>query len=462
MFVLGQGRAGIVCQRRDFLRRAGGLAATSLLLPSSLAPRLAAANAPSRAKSCILVYLLGGPPHQDMWDLKPEAPNEIRGPFQPISTSLPGVQICEHLPRLASIAHKYTLVRSVSHPNSNHTPMIYYTLTGRDVERPNQDNDVRPPQREDFPHMGAIISRFLTSASGLPGYIAMPEVAVRTAGDFQRGWTLLRGGGAGILGPQFDPLGVNGQPGTDEVIPALKLPAEVNAERFDARAKLLDLLDGRGPSAGAAADMQLIQRRAVILTGASSHAALQAFSLATEPADLRARYGDHRFGRTLLTARRLVEAGVPMVAIHFNDMTRCDGWDTHAKNFDALKDELLPLVDQGLSALINDLDDRGLLDETIILCLGEFGRTPKINTNAGRDHWGDCGGALLAGGGIRRGMVLGASDKHAAYPTDDPVDPADIQATVYHLLGLDLHQTIRDLTGRPWPITAGKVVSKLI
>jgi hypothetical protein len=465
MFLLRNGQTGLVCQRREFLRVAGGLAAASFVLPAALAPRLIRAGntRPSaQAKSCILVYLLGGPPHQDMWDLKPDAPDEIRGPFRPAATSVPGLQICEHLPQLATIAHKYALVRSLSHANSNHTPMIYYTLTGRDVERPNEDNDVRPPQRGDFPHMGATVARFKPSASGLPAYVAMPEVAVRTNGDNQRGWTLLRGGGSGFLGPQFEPLGVNGEPGTPAAIPALRLPDEVTAERFEQRRALHALLDGRGPRAGGAAELEFIQRRALLLTGAASRDALQAFSVDGEPEHVQERYGRHRFGRALLTARRLVEAGVPMVAVHFNDMSRCDGWDTHANNFEALQSELLPLLDQGLSALIDDMHERGSLAETVIACLGEFGRTPKINANAGRDHWGDCGGALLAGGGIRPGMVLGASDKHAAYPTQDPVDPVDIQATLYHLLGLPRDATITDLTGRPWPLTAGKVIEQLI
>lgn len=448
-------------RRREFLQVAG-LAATSALLPGTATLRAApAANRRPAAKSCILVYLLGGPPHLDMFDLKPQAPAEIRGPLAPIATSVPGVQISELLPQLAQRADRYALLRAVSHPNSNHTPMIYYTLTGHPVERPNQDNDVRPPQRGDFPHLGAVMAKLLPGDSGLPGYVAMPEVAVRTNGQNQRGWTLLRGGGGGFLGPRYDPLGVNGEPGTPGAIPALTLPEDVPPQRLARRATLLRLLEGHGPVSPAMAEMTLLRDRAVRLTGAAGGDALQAFSLAGEPDNLQQRYGKHRFGRALLAARRLVEAGVPMVAIHFNNMSQCDGWDTHTKNFDAMR-ELLPMVDAGLATLLDDLQDRGLLDRTVVACFGEFGRTPKINGNAGRDHWGNCASALLAGGGIRGGVVHGASDRSGAYPVAGKVDPVDVHATIFHCLGLDPHQTIVDLAGRPWPISQGRVIGPLV
>src|ERR1043166_4813472 len=212
------------CDRRHFLRVGGGLGLAGLLSPwpacaVAASPRVLA---PGRAQSSILVSLLGGPPHLDMWDLKPGAPAEIRGPFRPIATTVPGLQICEHLPRLARMADRYALVRSVSHQNHNHTPMIYYTLTGHPHERPGEDNDIRPPQRGDFPHIGAVMARLNGSPRGLPGYIAIPELAVRSSlsGEFRRARTLLRGGGAGFLGPLFDPLGVNEAPGTPNAIPA--------------------------------------------------------------------------------------------------------------------------------------------------------------------------------------------------------------------------------------------------
>jgi hypothetical protein len=456
-------------QRRQFLRVGGGLAVAGFSLPElsasqASAPKSGRTNSAGKARSCILIYLLGGPPHQDMFDLKPESPSEIRGPFQPIATRVPALQICELLPKLAGMADQYALVRSVSQRNSNHTPMIYYTLTGRHTARPNEDNDIRPPQREDFPHLGSVVAKFKAAPPSLPGYIALPELAIRSSlsGEYKRVRTPLRGGSAGFLGAQYDPLAVSGEPSTAAAIPALGLPPEISAERFEKRASLLQLLDRGSNSTSATKASHDLRDQAVAMTGAASRGKLAAFSLEDEPAKLRDRYGRHRFGQTMLLARRLAEAGVPMVAIHFNEMTVCDGWDTHSKNFEALKTELLPMLDQSLSALLADLNQRGLLDETVVACYGEFGRTPKINANAGRDHWGECSSALLAGGGIRGGAVLGASDKDAAYPVVDRVEPADLQATLYHCLGLSPQQRIYDGLQRPWDITTGSVLKQLL
>jgi uncharacterized protein (DUF1501 family) len=454
---LKTGFAPLIGSRREFLRAGGGLVASACLSPFALTSGAAPA-----ARSCILVYLLGGPPHLDTFDPKPDAPAEVRGPFRPIATSVPGLRVCEHLPWLARMAHKYALVRSVSHNNHNHTPMIYYTLTGRPVERPGEDNDVRPPQRTDSPHLGAVLSRLRQAPRGLPGFVAIPEVAVRssTAGEFKRSRTLLRGGGAGFLGPKFDPLGVNGDPGTAEGVPALGPPAGVAADRQDRRAALLSALDRRGPVAAGAEAHRELRDQAVALTGASGGAG-PAFNLDGEPARLRDRYGRDRFGRALLLARRLAEVGVPMAAVHFNEMTVCDGGDTHAKNFEALKGELLPLLDRGLSALLEDLDDRGMLDTTLVVVMGEFGRTPKINAAAGRDHWGSCQSVLLAGGGVKGGQVVGASDGIGAYPKADPVDPVDVHATVFRQMGLDPEQHIHDSLGRPQSICTGHPITAL-
>lgn len=464
MLTLQDGHARILCSRREFVRVGGGLAAMGLTLGNLAAARPLAANVGTGgAKSCILVYLLGGPPHQDMFDLKPDAPAEIRGPFQPISTRTPGIDICELLPKLANISDKYALIRSVTQRNSNHTPMIYYTLTGRHTAVPTRDNDIRPPQPDDFPHMGAVVSKFKPSAPSLPGYVALPEVAIRSSirGQYKRARTLLRGGGPGFLGAEYTPLGVNGEPGSDEAIPALALPDEVTVERFERRANLLSLLDGRR-TVRESQSLQDIRDQAVVLTGSSNRGRLKVFSLDDEPPKVRDRYGRHRLGQTLLLARRLAEAGVPMVAVHFNEMTVCDGWDTHSKNFEACKTELLPMLDQSLSALLEDLDQRALLDETVVACMGEFGRTPKINANAGRDHWGECSSTLLAGGGIRGGQVVGSSDQHAAYPASDPVEPTDVQATIYHCLGLDPGQLIYDRSQRPFEISSGTPIRQLL
>lgn len=461
----------VVYPRRELLRVGAGMAIAELALPAFIERNQASANPVTKsvtvkggAKSCILVYLLGGPPHQDMFDLKPEAPAEIRGPFQPIESRSPGLQICELLPQLANNADKYSLIRSVTQRNSNHTPMIYYTLTGRHTAQPQRDNDIRPPQGDDFPHMGAVLSKFKSSAPSLPGYVALPEVAIRssTKGQFKRARNLLRGGGPGFLGATFAPLGVNGAPGTRDAIPALSLPKGVSSERFEQRASLLSLLDGGRKTVQETQSLHDIRQQAVLLTGSTQRGALPVFSLDDESEKTRDRYGRHRLGQSLLLARRLATAGVPMVAVHFNEMTVCDGWDTHSKNFEACKTELLPMLDQPLSALLEDLDQRGQLDETLVVCLGEFGRTPKINKQAGRDHWGECSSALLAGAGIQHGQVFGESDHHAAYPISDAVEPADIQATIYHCMGLDPSLLIHDRAQRPFEITNGKVIEGLL
>lgn len=440
--------------RRDVLRL-GGLAAMA-------SPWLASPSSGNQSRrperSCILIYLLGGPPHLDMWDLKPEAPAEIRGPFKPIATNVPGTQICEHLPRLARRADRYALVRSVSHPNSNHTPMIYYTLTGRHVRTPEVDNDVSPPSREDHPHLGSVLARLLPAPAGLPPFVSMPEAAVRSSDDNIRAATPLRGGRAGFLGPRFDPLLINGDPRTPGALPDLALCEGVTSERFERRQALLAAVEHRRLENATAVYGEL-RKMAVSLTGSAGSGGL--YALDQEPEALRERYGLHRFGQSLLLARRLAEAGVPMIAIHFNHMTRCDGWDTHAKNFESCRDELLPLVDQGVSALLDDLSDRGSLDQTAVACFGEFGRTPQINAAAGRDHWGHCSSALLAGGGIRGGQVLGSSDKHGAFPRSHRVDPVDLHATIYHALGLDPATIIHDGLGRPLTISAGSAIREL-
>lgn len=470
MLTLRNGQLHYLFDRRDFLRSGRSLAVGGFTLAqlrqqrADARPKRNPKSASRSARSCILVYLLGGPPQLDTFDLKPEAPAEIRGPFLPISTNVPDLQICELLPNLAGVADKYSLVRTVTQRNSNHTPMIYYTLTGRHTTQPQRDNDVRPPQDDDFPHLGAVLSRFRHSDTSLPGYVALPELAIRSSvgGQYRRARNPLRGGGPGFLGAGFAPLCANGAPGTPSAIPALGLPENVDPDRFERRASLLSLLDGRLTQTGETQSMTDVRRQAVVLTGSSNRGRLQVFSLDGEPDSMRDRYGRHRFGQTMLLARRLAEAGVPMVAIHFNEMTVCDGWDTHSDNFDACQKELLPMLDQSLSALLQDLDQRGQLDDTLVVCMGEFGRTPKINRNAGRDHWGECSSVLLAGGGIRGGQIIGESDRHAAHPLSDPIDPVDIHATLFHCMGLDPHQLIHDRFQRPWEISTGRVLESLV
>jgi hypothetical protein len=328
------------------------------------------------------------------------------------------------------------------------------------VQTPEVDNDINPPVRTDSPHLGSVLAHFKPAPPTLPGFVSLPELAVRSNDDNIRPAVPLRGGRAGFLGPYCDPLIVNGDPRTPGAVPDLVLREDVTRQRFERRQQLLAAIESRCPASVAGQNYGELRQMAVHMTGSAGDDKL--YSLDREPPALRERYGQHRFGQSLLLARRLAEAGVPMVAVHFNHMTRCDGWDTHAKNFEGLKDELLPLVDQGVSALLEDLEGRGLLDETCVLMMGEFGRTPRINAAAGRDHWGHCSSVLMAGAGIRGGQVLGSSDKIAAFPRSRPVDPVDVHATMYHCLGLDAGLEIHDQLNRPLAISTGRVIAELV
>jgi hypothetical protein len=447
--------------RFDTLARRRFLQAGTLALFAGAAPARAARGfAPDtsegtlafgRAKRCILVYLLGGPPQIDMWDMKPEAPAEIRGPFKSITSTVAGMRFCEHLPRLAASADKLAILRSVTFPNNDHPFMIYHTLTGRESRVPLGANTVLPPSRSDEPHLGSVVWKLKHANPSVPGYVAIPEVRVRMNAAPVSG-----GGRAGWLGAAYDPLAINDDPRT---MPAgLKLPDEVAPERFARRQSLLAVLDGRAPRAAASRDYQTFRASAGELVGA---AAERMFALDREPAALHERYGKHRFGQSLLLARRLVEHGVSFVGVHFNYMTKCDGWDTHQKNFEALQEELLPLTDQGVSALVGDLHERGMLDETLVVVMGEFGRTPKVNAQGGRDHWGACSSVLFAGGGMRGGNLVGASDRICAYPSELPVSPADVVATIYHALGLAPQTLLADPLGRPLTISDGTPIRQL-
>ena len=442
--------------RRRFLQ-AGTLALFSGASRAFTAPldRGLTQSGRGRAKRCILVYLLGGPSHLDMWDMKPLAPAEIRGPFEPIATNVPGIHVCEHLPSLSRQAHRLSILRSLGYGNSDHPFMTYYTLTGRISPRPLGANSVLPPSREDDPHMGAVVNKYGHAHPEVPGYVAIPEVRVR-----MQLMPVAGGGHAGYLGPEYDPLEVNDDPRQPGGVAALTLPKEINRERHGMRRQLLAMLDGQPARQPRLQEYDALRRVALELTDSPGDGGL--FTLDREPVQLRERYGKHRFGQSLLLARRLVERGVSFVGVHFNYMSKCDGWDTHKDNFNCLRGELLPLVDQGLSALLDDLAERGLLDDTLVVCMGEFGRTPKINGNAGRDHWGQCGSAIFAGGGIQGGNVVGASDKIGAAPTETAVGPPDMVASIYHALGLNPHALIVDpRLNRTLKLTDGNVIKQL-
>jgi hypothetical protein len=422
------------------------------MLPDLLRGRAAAKQAPpagnsfGRAKACILAFLFGAPAHQDVWDLKPDAPAGVRGEFRPIATSVPGIQLGEHIPCVARQAHRLALVRSVTHPDNIHTVAMHYMLTGRRHAEPTTNPRNKPT---DFPTFGAVMQYLRPGGGPLPSGVSLnaPANQVSAANHIFPGFF------AGLLGSSYDPLFVAPDPSSPDFrpIPAAEGTA---ALRLEGRKELLAIVDGRRRALERTASVRSLDAcydKALGLV--SSPAARRAFDLSRESDRVRQRYGASAFGQGLLLARRLVEAGVGLVTVNW---ARDDAfWDTHANNFRLLKDNLLPPFDQSFAALLEDLDERGLLQETLVVCLGEFGRTPKINAQAGRDHWAACNSVVFAGGGIRGGQVYGASDRTAAYPARSPVSPGDLAATIYHLLGIDPRTEIHDNLGRPLALSDG-------
>ncbi len=430
--------------RREWLR-AGGLSTLGLTLPELLRQRAAAAPIAPRARSCIVVFLFGAPAHQDIWDLKPSAPSEMRGEFDPIATSVPGIIVGEHVPRIAAQAHHLALVRSVTHPDNTHTVAMHYMLTGVRHARPNTNPQNHPG---DFPTFGAVMQK-LCASGGLPSGISLNAPANQVSANNH----IFPGFFAGFLGSTYDPLFVPQDPSRADFRPFPTAEGEDGA-RLRQRRPLLAEIERQQQALSRLGDVRNLEAhyaRAFDLVTAPT--ARRAFDLSAESRALRDRYGWSAFGQGCLLARRLVEAGVPLVTLNW---ARDDAfWDTHANNFSLLKNSLLPPFDQGFATLLDDLHQRGMLDETLVVCLGEFGRTPRINGNAGRDHWAACNTVVFAGGGIGGGQVYGTSDRLAAYPSTLPVTPEDIAATIYHALGIDLHTELRDPVGRPMPLCTG-------
>ncbi len=422
----------------------------------------AARPAQRRARSTILFFLCGGASHIDTWDMKPDAPAEYRGPFQPIATTAPGVRLCEHLPLLARQAHHLAIVRSVKGTvNTNdHHAGYYHQLTGH---VPDQSfltlGNNRRPMPDDWPYMGCVVAAKRPTHPDLPNAVTLPHKPSKAPytrpGQF-----------AARLGIEHDPLYVQGslERPLEFRAPALVLRGEVGAARLLDRHRLVRTLDDARRDLDAGADTRLwsrVQQRALALL--SSARTTAAFDVAREPLGLRERYGQTVNGMSLLLARRLVEAGVPFVTVFWmenekiaNKCKSAGGWDTHGNNFNCLKCHLLPEFDRGLAALLDDLAQRGLLDSTLVLVTSEMGRKPRIGDprsggvgGAGRDHWTHCLSVLLAGGGIRGGQAYGASDRRAEYPADRVVTPGDVARTVYHAMGIDDLQA-RDREGRPY------------
>jgi hypothetical protein len=392
-----------------------------------------------------------------MWDLKPEAPAEVRGTFRPVRTNVPGVHVCEHLPRTARLADRYTIVRSMSHRDTNHVTATYLTMTGTRLTRSVIQRSTMA--RNDHPHPGAVAARQLGGRAGVPPFVVVPEF-ISPVGPARPGQH------AGFLGARFDPYLVDSDPSTPEYSPgALRRDGRLSAARIEGRRALLGRL-----SKGVAAPGEVDAYRARAFDLVSSPAAQRAFDLAREPDRTRDRYGRHTFGQSVLLARRLVEAGVRLVQVNFvrhDNGKGGQGYDSHGvppnpPHLAWLKDELLPPTDTAFAALVEDLGVRGLLDETLVVMMGEFGRTPRFNKYGGRDHWSRCYSIVLAGGGIAGGRVYGASDSSAAEPMRDPVSPGDLLATVYHLLGIDPRGHLTDLHDRPVALVEGAPVKGLL
>jgi len=406
-----------------------------------------------------MIFLSGGPSHLDMWDLKPEAPSAIRGEFKPITTSAPGIQLSEHLPKLAQQAHHCAIIRSLNHKIWNaHAAATYTTQTGHDK---GDTNVVNGSVQADYPGIGAVLAKAYGPRGPMTPYVSLPYVTKEGAtGPPQRG---LYGG---WLGRAYDPFFVLRDPNSaDFRIPELTPPAGFGGGRFRSRRRLLQTVNEHLDSL--IHDDQLLglggfQERALNLI--SSPKVRKAFDIAQEADKRRDAYGRNIYGQSMVLSRRLIEAGCRMVALQWAPDANAT-WDTHGSNFAKLKGTLLPQLDAALSSLLADLHDRGLLEETLIICMGEFGRTPKINkNNGGRDHWPYCYSALLAGGGLRPGVAYGTSDDTGAAPDENPVSPQDLLATVYHLLGISPDLMLLDPLNRPLPIlkTPGQVIQGII
>jgi hypothetical protein len=455
--------------RRRFLEvgSLGGLSLGGLSLGGlSLAAIRAEAAEPSvdrlfgRAKRCVLLFLMGGPPQIDTFDPKPAAPAEIRGELSPIATSLAGVQFSELFPKLACQAHRLCVVRSVTHDDRVHTSAGYTMLTGRPHPAANADGVGPRPSPTDFPHWGSVLALAHPPDRGVPAFAALPEV-IKDANVNE-----IPGQSAGFMGRQYDPFRIAGEAKSGQFRPPdILLPDDVTPARLGERKALADRLDAAYRDAdrrAAAGDLDVYRAQALDLLSAPS--VRRAFALDREQPAVRAAYGPHLFGQGCLLARRLLQAGVRLVTVywHYEGPDDSPVWDTHENNFPHLKNRLAPPTDRAAGALLDDLAVHGLLDETLVIVMGEFGRSPKINSKGGREHWPQVQSILLAGAGIRAGSVYGASDRDGGLPAELPVSPADLTATFLHLLGVPTATELRDPTGRPFVASEGHVVRGLL
>jgi hypothetical protein len=441
--------------RRSFLH-AGMLSPLGIGLSKAMWMRSqahAAHGAGGQAKACILLFMTGGPSQHDTFDPKPNAPAEIRGEFRPIATSVPGIQISEHLPMLAQHAHRYSILRSTWHGSDTHGVGVHFNLTGmRHTPRSGGEPQL---DRRDPPSIGAVVRQLRGDRNGIPASVQLP----RPVGDQNN--AMWGGQHAGFLGPRYDPLFIfdeTWKPG--DPIPGFAPPSDVPGDRQAHRGRLLETVQQR-PVADTAAEREYDRFQQLAFDVFRSSEAWRAFRLDLEPRATLERYGDNRFGRSCLVARRLIEAGVGLVTVPWVFKQSEENFDTHSRHFPKMRTMLLPPVDRAFSALLEDLHQRGMLDETLVAWTGEFGRTPKINNGGGRDHWGRVYSTVLAGGGIRGGQVVGRSDAQGGVPADNPVHVSDFVATMYHALGYGGDTRVVDPIGRPHYIVQGKPVTEL-
>jgi hypothetical protein len=444
--------------RRELLQ-VGGSALLGIGLPSLLARRAESASAresgrrPRRPRSVIVVFLTGGASHLDLFDPKPEAPAEIRGEFGTTSTRVPGLHLSEHLPRLAARAAKFAVVRSLSHRENNHLVATHHVLTGH--PQPGAFFD-KVASRDDWPCYAGALDHLRPRTDGIPGGVNLPTFLME-------GPLTWPGQHAGILGPRHDPWQITQDPNRPDFrVDSLRLAPWLEVGRLNDRRALLAQVDRQQAElAEQAAARRLSDQQQLAYSMLTSGRVARAFEVDREPAALRDRYGRHAFGQSLLLARRLVQAGVPVVQAN---MGRVQNWDTHGNNFVRLKNQLLPPLDRGVAALLDDLEATGLLEETLVAVLTEFGRTPRISGtrgSAGRDHWAACFSGIFAGAGVRGGQVLGRSDRIGAFPATTPYSPDDVGATVYHVLGVDPATWVRDRQARPVQLNRGEVMQAL-
>jgi hypothetical protein len=444
---------------RRHLLRVGGLGLLGLGLSARSRGASASAGHKARAKAVIFLHQWGGPSHHDTFDMKPSAPEAVRGEFRPIATRVPGIQVCDRLPRMAQVMDRVTVLRSLRHTMKNHNSAGYYSLSG--YAPPTDDQRLRD-SRDLFPAYGSIVDRFAPARAGVPTFVAYPHVI--------SDGSITPGQHASFLGKAHDPLLITQDPNAPDFrLPELSLPAGLPPERLANRRAVLELIDRQTElmefSARARGIDAHYQRALSMLLAPGIK---NAFDLSAEPASVRDRYGRTTYGQGCLLARRLVEAGAKFINVYFSQsIGGCEGgWDTHGFNdkpmYPILKKHLLPITDQTLPTLIEDLDSRGLLDTTLVVWVGEFGRSPRINKLAGRDHWPQCYTALLAGGGVKRGQVVGASDRLGAYPVSESAGPEDLSATMFHLLGIDPATEVYDALNRRLPISPGKVIEAVL